>query len=519
MSLTRHILWVDDEIEMLRSHRIFLERKGYKVSTANNGDDAVALVSSGHYDLVLLDEMMPGKDGLTTLNEIKKIHQNLPVVMVTKNEAEDLLEQAIGKQIDGYLLKPVHPMQVLSACKQILDKIGIREKQIAPEYVQQFNTISEKIMMEPDWTEWIGIFQQLVRWDKELEAISAKGLQSTHQGLKRECNKEFSTYIRKVYPKWMNDIDRPPLSPHVFSNYLLPRIKQNEKVFFILIDCMRLDQWMAIEPFLTSDFSIRKDYYFSILPTATPYSRNAIFSGLYPDQMARQYPNYWLERTVDESSRNQFEYELLKQLIKRLRLTDSEKVQYRKFNTNEEILNFCKKVDSCLNQNLVAIVVNFLDILTHGRSETPILRELAPDETAFRTLLKSWFQHAALFDLLKKLAETNFTVIITTDHGAIMCNRPTKVIGDRATSTNLRYKFGSNLQCDKKYVLRLTNPSTYRLPDDFLNKNYLIAMHDYYFVYPTNYHQYQRYYAGSFQHGGISLEEMILPIITLKPLK
>lgn len=519
MTPTRHILWVDDEIEMLRPHQIFLERKGYKVSTANNGDDAIALVSDQHYDLVLLDEMMPGKDGLTTLNEIKNIRQNLPVVMVTKSEAEDVMEQAIGQRIDGYLIKPVQPMQILSICKQMLDQTNIREKQVTPEYVQQFNELNSQIMSGIGWREWVTVFQQLVRWDRELDAISAQGLQATQADLKREANQEFANYIRDTYPAWMKGNDAPCLSPHVFSEFVKPHLQQKKSVFFILIDCMRLDQWRAIAPQLSPYFSMHTDYYYSILPTATPYSRNAVFSGLFPDQIAEQFPNFWQERSSDESSRNQFEEQLLIEQVKRLRLTDPERVRYHKITTHDEMLNFQKKLDSCLDQNLTALVVNFLDILTHGRSESPILRELAPDETAFRTLMTTWFQHSVLLEILKALARTNTTVVITSDHGAVMSNRSTKVIGDRDTSTNLRYKFGVNLQCDQKVVIRLTKPEMYRLPNDFLNKNYLIATHDYYFVYPTNYHQYQRYYAGSFQHGGVSLEEMILPVVTLTPLR
>jgi len=516
MSDAYHVLWVDDEIEMLRSHHIFLERKGYRVSTATNGDDAIALVKANPYDLILLDEMMPGKDGLTTLNEIKKIHRYLPVVMVTKSETEDLMEQAIGKQIDGYLIKPVHPIQILSICKQLLECSNIREKQLSPEYVRQFNEISEQLTAgDMDHSDWIELFQRLIRWELELEAISAKGLLETHLDLKRECNQIFCTYIRKKYPLWMRGIHPPMLSPDIFQRIARPHLERNKKVFFILIDCMRLDQWMGIESLIAQNFHIQKDFYYSILPTATPYSRNAIFSGLFPDQIARHHKKYWKERPFEEASRNRFEGKLLKAQAIRLGFADPNKTRYFKVNTREDSLNFHKKLDACQNQQLVALVVNFLDILTHGRSESPILRDLAPNESGFRDLMKSWFQRSALPELFQRLAKSGFVIVIASDHGAMMCNRSTKVVGDRETSSNLRYKYGVNLQCDEKWAIRITRPEMYRLPADYLNKNYLIATNDCYFVYPTNFHRYQRHYAGSFQHGGVSMEEMILPAITL----
>ncbi len=518
MNPARHILWVDDEIEFLRPHQIFLERKGYRISTAGNGDDAIALVIKNHYDLVLLDEMMPGKDGLTTLNEIKNKRPNLPIVMVTKSEAEDLLDQAIGQRIDGYLLKPVQPLQVLSICRQILDQQAIREKQVTPEYVQQLRELSARIEEGLEWPGWIEIYLQLIHWELELEATRAEGLQTTHNDLRQEANRAFAAYIRRVYPDWLAGKNPPLLCPQILRSRVQPLIRSGRPVFFIVIDCLRIDQWQVMAPYLNDLFAIQTDYAFSILPTATPYARNALFAGLFPDDIARLHPEYWQERSDDETSRNQFEAELLKKQVQRLRLVDPERVRYQKISTHDEMVTLRKKLDGWLNCELAAVVVNFLDILTHGRSESSILRELATDERAFRALAAAWFQHSALLDLLRDLAAANIPVVITSDHGAILCRRATKVIGDRETSTNLRYKFGHNLQCDEKCAVRLTKPKTYRLPEDGLNKNYLIAAEDYYFVYPTHYHHYQRQYADSFQHGGISLEEMIVPVITLMPL-
>ena len=519
MGYNKRILWVDDEVQMLLPHHLFLEKKGYHISTATNGDDALALVKDNHFDLILLDEMMPGKGGLETLAELKKIRPYLPVIMVTRNEAEDILDQAIGKQIDGYLLKPVHPMQVLSACKQILDKKQIQENRLPPDYVQNFSELSQKINDDLDWKDWISLYREIIRWDLNLENQPQNGLRSTHADLQKEANNTFISYIRKHYPAWMKGKNPPPLSPDIFPRFVFPELKRNKRIFLIILDCMSLDLWMIIEPMIKPFFAIETDYYYSVLPTATPYARNAIFAGIFPDQIAQKYPDFWVEQTDDDSSRNAFEADLLTAQASRHQILAADQIRYFKANNQEDIQQFMKKLDYYLSQPLSALVINFLDILTHSRADSQIIKELSHNVSAWRAVFKTWFSHSNLFALLKELSDSDHTVIITSDHGAILCRHATKVIGDRATSTNLRYKFGSNLQCDEKAVLRIRHPEEYHLPADSFNKNYLIATSDYYFVYPTNFHQYQKFYWDSFQHGGISMEEMILPLITLTRLQ
>lgn len=518
MTPAKHILWVDDEVDLLQAHQIFLERKGYRVSTTYSGSDALALVSENHYDLVLLDEMMPGMGGLETLEGIKRLQPHLPIIMVTKNEAEELMDQAIGQQISSYLLKPVQPLQVLSVCKQILDQTDLRERQIPPHYVSEFNALSDRILADPEYSEWIDIYLDLVKWDMELESIAHNSLRSTHVDLFQEANLHFANFIRKNYPHWMKrNAPRPVMSPEIIARYVLPNRPDHNHVLFIIIDCLRMDQWMVIESMIQSQFTIERNYYYSILPTATPYARNAIFAGLYPDEIAAQYKTHWLEDADDDSSRNNSEAYFFQQHISRLQPELSDQIRYFKANTSEEMSVFHKKIDNYLAQPLTALVVNFVDILTHGRSESNLVKELSRDTAAFRSLMSSWFQHSVLYEIIQAVKQKNMRIVITSDHGAVLCRRATKVIGDKDTSRNIRYKFGANLQCDEKIVLRIRHPEDFRLPADAFNKNYLVAAEDYYLIYPTNFNHYQRFYADSFQHGGISLEEMILPIVTLTP--
>jgi len=513
----KHILWVDDEIDQLKSHIIFLESRGYKVTEASNGDDAVALVGSKDFDLVLLDEVMPGKDGLATLEEIKEKSPHLPVIMVTKSEEEDLMDQAIGKKIDDYLTKPVNPSQILSAAKKILETRKIRSQRLAQDYAKSSAKIRAALFGALSWQDWIDVHRTLCEWDLEIDNFGDVDLRQTHQGQRRECNIEFGKYIENTYLRWLAQEDPPPLSVDVVKKHLFPLLSQRRRTIFVVMDCMRLDQWMTIEPILDEYFHIKRDYYYSILPTATPYSRNAIFSGLFPSELAHRYPELWKAGTRDDSSRNRYEHQLLDYQLKKLGVRLKPDTRYVKVLDAKEGEGLAKKISSYKNTLLLSIVFNFLDILAHGRSQSEILREMTPDESAYRSLTRPWFLHSSLFRVLQYLSTQDCTVVLTTDHGSVLGTRGTIARGRKDTSTNLRYKYGDNLNCNPKDAILIKDPLQYRLPRYSMGTTYIIAKEDYYFVYPTKYTEYEKEYKNSFQHGGISLEEIILPVVTLTP--
>ncbi len=516
MAKEKRILWVDDEIDLLASHIMFLSGKGYAVTGAASGDEGLSALRKGRFDLVLLDETMPGKSGLQTLQEIKEIDPNLPVIMITKNEAEDLVEQAIGMKIDDYLLKPVNPLQIYSAAKRILDAHRIQETALNRDYLQAYQRIEGSLGAGPDWREWIRIHQDLSLWDIEFDRFSETGLEQTQQDLKKKSNADFARYIERVYPGWIQGGERPPLSVDVLDRWVFPHLRARRKVYFVLIDCMRYDQWLKIEDLLAPAYKIERDCYYSILPTATPYARNGIFAGMFPSEIQRRSPDQWLERSKDELSKNRFEQSFLQDHLARAGL-DGVTSKYVKIYEIEEANEIRKQVDSYRGIDLVALVFNFLDILAHGRSQSEILQEIAPDESAFRSLMRSWFIHSALFEILQRVARHGATVVITTDHGSILGARASLVHGNRDTSTNLRYKFGENINGDPRQTLLIKRPLDFKLPAEGPAKNYILAKENFYFVYPTNFRQYERQFFGSFQHGGVSLEEMILPIVHLVP--
>jgi CheY-like chemotaxis protein len=514
----KRILWVDDEIDLLKPHVKLLEEKGYAVETAMNGEDAVTLVKSKNYDLVFLDEMMPGMGGLRTLAEIKDIVPALPVVMVTKNEAESLMEQAIGSKISDYLTKPVNPSQILMACKKILESRKIAGEFVSRDYAKEFQQISMALMGAPDHDAWIDIYLKLTSWDLELDEHPGLGLRQTLLDQKRECNVEFGKFVERNYHRWIaSEGGAPVLSPDIIERYVIPALDGKGPVFLFVIDCLRLDQWFGMEKFLSPHFSINKNYYYSILPTATPYSRNAIFSGLYPSEIEQRFPEIWQAGDDDENSRNRNEHQLLDKLLERKKIELKPEPKYVKILDVEFGRQIENSILSYTKTKLSAIVVNFVDMLAHGRSDSPLLKEIAPDEAAYRSLTASWFQHSSLFNMLKTLSgEKDVTIILTTDHGSVRCLRGAKVIGDREASTNLRYKFGRNLKVDERQAVHVKHPKDYKLPRGSVTTNYIIAKEDYFFVYPTDYHKYLNQYRDSFQHGGISMEEMILPIVTLR---
>lgn len=518
----KNILWVDDEIELLRSHIIFLSEKGYEVDTVTNGEDALSSIKEKSYDLIFLDEMMVGMGGLETLSRIKEINSSIPVVMITKSEEESLMNEAIGGKINDYLTKPVNPSQVLLVCKKIFESKKIVGQYAAKDYLQDFNNISQMLLKQLDYIDWIDIYVKLVNWSIELDKHPELGLKQTLSDLFKEANKEFSKYVERFYSDWLNKSDkdnRPTLSPEIAEKYLFKHLQDDNKVvFFIVIDCLRLDQWMIMEQHLNDLFKIEKDYYYSIIPTATPYARNSLFSGLYPSEIEKRFPDYWTNRNEDEKTMNKYEKELFGLLLERKKIKLRNDFKYIKIIDPEVGKNFEQNILSYQNNHLTAVVVNFLDMIAHGRSDSDILKEIAPDESAYRSLTNSWFIHSYLFNVLRSIAQMkNVKIVLTTDHGSIRCLRGAKVLGDREASTNLRFKFGRNLKAENKQAVFIKNSEDYKLPKVGVTINYIIAKEDYYFVYPTDYHKYLSYYKDTFQHGGISLEEMIIPVLTLEP--
>jgi CheY-like chemotaxis protein len=513
------LLWVDDEIELLRPHIRFLTEKGYDVRTATNGEDAVAMVRQESFDLVFLDEMMAGMGGLRTLAEIKDIRPALPVVMITKNEEETLMEEAIGDKISDYLTKPVNPSQVLLACKKILQGRKITGAAVSRDYTQEFTQIGVALAGNPDHNQWVELYSRLTGWSLEFDRHPELGLAQTLHDQIRECNLAFGKFIERNYRDWVERDDRRPVLSHeVVDRFLLPELQTGRSVIFFVVDCLRLDQWMMMEELLHDHFDITRKHYYSILPTATPYSRNAIFSGSFPIDLEARFPELWEKSEDDETSRNRYEKQFLDKLLERRRVALKPEAKYVKIIDAEFGRGIEQNILSYAGNRLTSIVVNFVDMLAHGRSDSSLLKEIAPDESAYRTLTRSWFLHSSLFGMLKTLArQKNLTVVLTTDHGSLRCLRGSKVLGDREASTNLRYKFGRNLKAEEKAAIFVKDPREFKLPRRGVAGNYIIAKEDFYFVYPTDYHRYLAQYRDSFQHGGVSMEEMILPVVKLVP--
>jgi CheY-like chemotaxis protein len=517
----KRILWVDDEIEMLKPHFLILQDRGYDVTGAHSGDDALELAQKEFFDLVLLDEQMPGRDGLSTLEELKKLYPNLPVVMVTKSEEEDLMDQAIGKKIDDYLTKPINPSQVVSVVKRHLERRRIESEHSMQRYVQDFRSLQMVLQTGAEWRDWLSAHEMLSRWDIELGRFGDLGLDETHREQKREWNAEFGRWVEKQYPRWLADLDakdRPPLSIDVVPRWVAPHLREGRKVYFFVIDCLRLDHWLLIEPELADMFNIERECYFSMLPTATPFSRNGIFSGYFADEVQRLYPQLWQIGDKDEFSRNRLERQMLDQQLARLGVRLKGEAKYVKVLDYEEGDRLARKFGTYRNLPLLSVVYNFIDHLMHGRAEDEILHELAPDENAFRNLAKTWFVNSSWLKILRQIAtDPEAVVVVTTDHGSIMGTRGTVVHGRRDTSPSLRYKFGDNLKVDTKDAVFIADPAEYRLPKFTMSTTWLVAKEDFFFVYPSNFNEYQRKFANTFQHGGISLPEMVLPVVTMRP--
>lgn len=517
--IKNRVLWIDDEIELLRSNILFLEDKGYFVDKATNGEDAIEMVRKKDYDLIFLDEMMAGMGGLKTLAILKDIQPSVPVVMVTKNETETLMEDAIGAKISDYLLKPVNPNQILLVLKKFLEGRRIKGETLSRDYIQEFNRISAEMMSDLSFKDWIDINLQMTQWEMELDEHPELGLKETLYAQRKECNAEFSRFFERNYLEWIHQKKPGPIfSNQVIESYVIPELDHAKSIFFFVIDCLRLDQWLLMERKLYDYFKISKEYYYGMIPSATPYARNAIFSGLFPSEIEKHYPDLWARGEDDENSKNNYEKEFLEKLLQRKRVKLRNDLKYVKILEADFGKGIESKISTYSNNHLNAIVVNFVDILAHSRSDNAVLKEIAPDEAAYRSLTDSWFEHSTLFSMFKILsAQKDIKIIVTTDHGSIRCLRGAKVLGDKETSTNLRYKYGRNVKCDERQAIFIRNPNDYKLPKRGGIVNYLITKEDFYFVYPTDYHYYLNHYKNTFQHGGISMEELILPVITLDP--
>ena len=518
MKQTKRILWVDDEIELLRPHVLFLQARGYQVDAISNGDDALALLRENAYDLVLLDEQMPGRPGLAVLESLRLEDLHARVVMVTKSEEDRTMREAIGRRVDDYLVKPTSPRQVLSVVTRILEGSSIRQQQVAQDFAARFGTLSMKREEASTADEFAAVYTELMDWHIRLEQAGERGLMESVAQLLIELRRDFGEWVMGVYPHWMReDVPRPDLSVDLVKKYLIPWLGE-DPVFFVVLDCMRFDQWRVISPLLSPFFDIEETYHYSILPTATPYARNAIFSGQFPDQIARTRPSWW-DQSDDEGSLNAFEDELLIDQLKRL-TGRKIPIHYDKIFTDREADQVRARVNAALKtpHSVIALVFNFVDLMTHGRSESPILMEVAKDEAALRNLTRSWFERSTAYQVLREAATAGHRVILTTDHGSILCQRPTTVFARKDATSNLRYKFGQDLRAENaSHAYSTRDQLDLRFPQGRLGTNYVIALEDFFFVYPTKLREYQQRYRNSFLHGGISPEEMIVPVASLTP--
>ena len=511
------ILWVDDEAELLEPHRLLLGDKGYHVDTATNADDAVEMLRRKPYDLVLLDEQMPGTRGLAAYKGMRELSPNLPVVMVTKSEEDATLKEAIGANIREYMVKPVSPRQVLSVITRILEGPLIRSQALARAFVERFRAIEADRYSSLDWRGWIDRFAELMQWDVDLADAGELGLHESLRGLYSDMHREFATFMKTEYPRWLRDLegDRPPLSVDVVSEFVAPVLVRDKKAIFIVIDCLRVDQWRVLEPLLAPLYDVETTHYYSILPTATPYARNSLFSGLFPGEIAARFPDWWAER--DDESLNSHEKDLLTAHLAELQI--KAQVRYHKINTAADSDDLERHLPGAIaGEGIHAFVFNFVDQLTHGRSESAILFEVARDEIAMRALAKQWFERSALLTLLKEASRRRISVIITSDHGALHCNTPATVFAKRDATANLRYKFGEDIRAERpEQALLFNNSDDLRLPHRGASSNTLLAAGDTFFVYPTKLREYQSRYRGSFLHGGVTPEECILPVALLTP--
>lgn len=507
------LLWVDDEIELLKPYVIFLEKKEYEVVTATNGQDALDLCREQTFDLIFLDENMPGLSGLETLSMIKEINPTIPVVMVTKSEEEDIMNQAIGSKIADYLIKPVNPNQIFLTLKKHLHKREIETEVTNTGYQQNFMKIGMQINDSYTLKEWEEVYRRLVYWELELSSTDG-GMSDLLKAQKAEANNGFAKFVKKNYLQWMQNSDeRPLMSPDIFKKSVFPLLSQGEKVFLVVFDNFRYDQWREIAKELADDFVFEEQFCLSILPTATQYARNAIFSGLMPSQIEQMYPELWVDED-EEDGKNLNEEQLIKTQLERYRRKNT--FSYFKLNSSMESEKLVERIKNLMSNDLNVLVINFIDMLSHARTESRMVRELASDERAYRSITASWFKNSPVRELFRELAKLDVKIVVTTDHGSIRVNNPVKVVGDKNTNTNLRYKLGKNLSYNQKQVFELKVPKAVFLPAPNISTTYIFAQNEDFFAYPNNYNYYVGYYKNTFQHGGISMEEMLVPLVIMQ---
>ena len=509
------ILWVDDEIDLLKPHILFLEQKGYNLTSCTNGADAIELVKKSNFDIIFLDENMPGINGLETLSEIKQLQSNLPVVMITKSEEEYIMEEAIGSKIADYLIKPVNPNQILLSLKKNLDHSRLISEKTTSNYQQEFRKISMDLMSVNSHEDWVELYKKLVHWELELENINDSSMLEILESQKSEANNLFYKFIKKNYQEYLTSSNQPTFSHTMFKNYVVPNLSDDQGVLWIVIDNLRYDQYRMLEPLINNYYKKEEEYsYYSILPTATQYARNSIFSGLMPSEMEKKHPKLWKNDT-DEGGKNMFENEFLKHQINRLNLSINH--EYYKITSLKDGKELATNYSGTKQNDLTVLVYNFVDMLSHAKTEMEVIKELAGDDKAYRSLTVSWFKNSPLFEIIKKAQQLNQKLIITTDHGTINCKNPTKIIGDRNISSNLRYKTGKSISYSEKDVFAVKNPKDIFLPSISFNSPFIFAKEDLFFAYPNNYNHFVNYYKNTYQHGGVSLEEMIIPCVVYSP--
>ncbi len=513
------ILWADDEIDLLKPHIIFLNNKGYEVVPVVSGADAVEKCKQQKFDLVFLDENMPGMNGLEALNQIKQLKPTLPVVMITKNEEEQIMEDAIGAKIADYLIKPINPNQILLSIKKILDNKRLVEEKTNLSYQQNFRELSLAFSDQLSHEEWVEVYKKLIFWELEIDRTENKSMGEVIDMQKSEANNSFCKFIKKTYESWLNDanVSRPLLSHQLMKKKVFPLLEGNEPVFFLLIDNLRFDQWKVLEPIISEYFNVEEESaYYSILPTTTAYARNAIFSGMMPSEMEKRHPELWANED-DEGGKNNYEEEFLTAQLQKNKYTI--KSSYHKVLNVDQGKALVNSISNLMSNKLNVIVYNFVDMLSHARTDMAMIRELAPDESAYRSITQSWFLHSSLLEALKKISEKKVKLVITTDHGTIRVKHPYKIIGDKSVNSNLRYKVGKNLSFEEDDVLVVKRPERFFLPKKNISSAYVFTIEDYFFAYPNNFNYYVNYYKDTFQHGGVSLEEMIVPLVTLSSRK
>ncbi|MGQ9705920.1 MAG: T9SS response regulator signal transducer PorX [bacterium] len=520
---TYNILWVDDEIDHLTSHIIFLQKKGFNVNTANSGREALRLISEGRFDAILLDEFMMDIDGMEVLEKIRKTSPTLPVIMITKSEEEHIMEEGFSLDLDDYLIKPVNPKQVIACLKRHLEGERLKHSRISRSFGRYYNSINLRINEAISWRDWVDIYLDICKWDIALSEPSLTDVsdsRSLHKNITEDADSIFSEYYSKNYLNWLKNLkDGPPISPYIISRFILPLLNNYNTVFFVVIDCMRLDQWLLIESELEKLFKMRREYYYSIIPSSTTYTRNAIFSGMMPVDIARKLPRYWLETSGDEESLNKYEGELLREQMIRLG-SDITNPLYIKVSNKVDDDNFRRRIPSLGSDGLSALVFNFVDTLTHERGKQEIIEGMARDTAGFRELVKSWFLRSSLMELLMFISKMNdVCVVITSDHGSIITQKSITAYCDKDSVKSLRFWYGRNLRFDGDKGILIRKPEEYGLPAEMLGKNYIIAKENYNFIFSFDYHQQKRKYEGVFQHGGISMPEIILPLTILEPNK